>query len=118
MAKTGTHFWGGFFQSTLTRQTMRTVFSLLVMLSLSIGAMAQNTVQVSGSTGTTTWTSGNTYILNGYVFVSAGQSLTIEPGTVVKGAAGSGSDASALIVAKGGQIFANGTAAAPIVHRA
>jgi hypothetical protein len=94
---------------------MRTVLSLLVMLSLSIGAMAQNTVQISGSTGTTTWTSDNTYILNGYVFVSAGQSLTIESGTVVKGAAGSGADASALIVAKGGQIFANGSAEAPIV---
>ena len=94
---------------------MRTVFSLLVMLSLTIGAMAQNTVQVSGSTGSTTWTANNTYILNGYVFVSAGQVLTIEAGTVIKGAAGSGADASALIVAKGGQIFANGTEAAPIV---
>ena len=48
---------------------MRTVFSLLVMLSLTIGAMAQNTVQVSGSTGSTSWTANNTYILNGYVFV-------------------------------------------------
>ncbi|MGB0509511.1 MAG: hypothetical protein ACPGGB_01210 [Flavobacteriales bacterium] len=85
------------------------------MLSLTIGAMAQNTVQVSGSTGSTTWTANNTYILNGYVFVSAGQVLTIEAGTVIKGAAGSGADASALIVAKGGQIFANGTEAAPIV---
>jgi len=85
------------------------------MLSLTIGAMAQNTVQVSGSTGSTSWTANNTYILNGYVFVSAGQVLTIEAGTVIKGAAGSGADASALIIAKGGQIFANGTEAAPIV---
>ena len=50
---------------------MRTIFSLLVMLASTIGAMAQGTVQVTGNTGTTTWTSNNTYILDGYVFVSA-----------------------------------------------
>ena len=66
-------------------------------------------------TGTTTWTCDNTYILDGYVFVNSGQALTIEAGTVIKGAAGSGVDASALIVAKGGQIFAEGGADCPII---
>jgi len=66
-------------------------------------------------TGTTTWTCNNNYILDGYVFVNAGQALTIEAGTVVKGAAGSGVDAAAMIVAKGGQIFAEGTADCPII---
>jgi hypothetical protein len=66
-------------------------------------------------TGSTTWTCDNTYILDGYVFVQSGQALTIEAGTVVKGAAGSGVDAAAMIVAKGGQIFAEGTADCPIV---
>ncbi len=66
-------------------------------------------------TGTTTWRSDKTYILDGFVFVNAGQTLTIEPGTVIKGKAGQGSNASALIVAKNGTIMAEGTASAPIV---
>jgi len=60
-------------------------------------------------------TSDNTYILNGSVFIDDGASLTIEAGTVVKGAPGQGENASALIVARGGRIFANGTRQAPIV---
>lgn len=51
-------------------------------------------------TGSTTWTCANTYLLDGFVFVNDGQTLTIEPGTVVKGMAGSGADAAALIVAR------------------
>ena len=59
-------------------------------------------------TGTTTWTCDNTYLLDGYVFVHEGQTLTIEPGTVVKGMEGSGADAAALIVARGADIDAEG----------
>ena len=66
-------------------------------------------------TGTETWSCNNNYILNGYAFVNSGQALTIQAGTIVKGAAGSGVDASALIVSKGGQIFAEGTADCPII---
>lgn len=55
-----------------------------------------------------TWTSDFVYKLDGFVFVDEGQTLTIEPGTVIKGLPGSGEDASALIVARGGQIFADG----------
>lgn len=66
-------------------------------------------------TGTATWTCDNTYLLDGYVFVNDGQALTVEPGTVIKGMAGSGADAAALIVARGGQIFADGAADCPIV---
>ena len=65
--------------------------------------------------GTDTWTCANNYILSGYVFIQSGQALTIEAGTVVKGAAGTGADASAMIVAKGGQLFAEGTADCPII---
>ena len=66
-------------------------------------------------TGTTTWTCDNNYILDGYVFVNGGQALTIEAGTIVKGAAGSGVDAAAMIVSAGGQIFAEGTENCPII---
>jgi hypothetical protein len=66
-------------------------------------------------TGSTTWTCNNIYLLDGYVFVNDGQALTIEAGTVVKGMNGSGADAAAMIVARGGQLFAEGSADCPIV---
>ncbi len=61
-----------------------------------------------------TWTKNNTYILDGLVFVNDGQTLTIEPGTVIKGTAGEAENASALVVARGGKLMAEGTAAEPI----
>ena len=79
------------------------------------------TVRVASSAegvGTTTWTANNTYILDGFVFVNEGQTLTIEPGTVIKGRAGQAARASALIVARGGMIEAQGTAEAPIIFTA
>lgn len=68
--------------------------------------------------GTTTWESGKTYILEGFVFVNDGQTLTIEPGAVIKGTPGSGTNAAALIVARGGKIMAQGTADNPIIFTA
>ncbi len=66
-------------------------------------------------TGTMTWTSDKTYVLNGRVFVNEGQTLTIEAGTIIKGAGGSGESASALIVARGGKLIAEGTVDKPII---
>jgi hypothetical protein len=66
-------------------------------------------------TGTMTWNSDTTWILDGFVFVNSGQTLTIEPGTVIKGRSGQGANASALIVARGGKIMAAGTATSPII---
>lgn len=77
------------------------------------------TISDDGSgTGTTTWTKDNTYILDGFVFVNSGQTLTIEAGTVIKGKAGTGANSSALIVARGGTINAVGTASSPIIFTA
>ena len=61
------------------------------------------------------WTAGNVYVLNGAVFVEDGAELHIEAGTVVKAAEGQNVDASALVVARGGKIFAEGTAEQPII---
>ena len=66
-------------------------------------------------TGTTTWTNDKTYLLEGFVFVNDGQTLTIEPGTIIHAKIGQGSGASALIVAKGGKILAKGTSSEPII---
>ncbi|MFB6257879.1 MAG: hypothetical protein ABEH38_04220 [Flavobacteriales bacterium] len=77
-----------------------------------------NKVTVSDHTGTTTWSSDSVYILQDLVFVESGDVLTIEPGTVIKGEPGQGSEASALIVARGGKIMAEGTPNNPIIFTA
>lgn len=63
----------------------------------------------------TVWTNENIYQLNQKVVIPAGATLTINPGTIIKGSSGSGSLASALIVARGGTLNANGTADEPII---
>lgn len=73
-------------------------------------------VAVTGAiTENTTWTNDKIYQLNQKVVVDAGATLTIEPGTIIKGSAGTGSLASALIIARGAQINAAGTATNPII---
>ncbi|MFW6327631.1 MAG: hypothetical protein ACOC2F_04895, partial [Bacteroidota bacterium] len=73
-------------------------------------------VRDNGSgTGTITWTNDKIWILDGFVFVNDGQTLTIEAGTVIKGRTGQAENASALIVARGGRIIAEGTPDAPII---
>ena len=71
------------------------------------------TMQAAGNT--VNWTKDNTYVLDGFVFVNDGQTLNIQAGTVIQGKPGEGSEASALIVARGGKIEAVGTASEPII---
>jgi hypothetical protein len=69
-------------------------------------------ITVSGEiTANTTWTTGNTYLLQGLTYVKNGATLTIQPGVTIRGA-GAGS---ALIITKGSKINAVGTATSPIV---
>lgn len=77
------------------------------------------TIKDNGTgTGTKTFSADTTYLLQGLVFVNSGSVLTIEPGTVVKGLPGEAENASALIVARGAKIMANGTAEKPIIFTA
>ena len=62
-----------------------------------------------------TWSSSQIYKLIGKVVVESGVTLTIEPGTIIKGEEGTGSLASALIIARGGRIQACGTSDDPII---
>ena len=97
------------------------IIDSLINVEAPTAEAEEGTVQVVSSeeeVGTTTWTANNTYILNGFVYVNDGQTLTIEPGTVIKGRPGQAARASALIVAQGGTIEANGTAEAPIIFTA
>ncbi len=73
-------------------------------------------VAITGAiTQNTTWTNDKIYQLNQKVVVGDGVTLTINPGTIIKGTPGSGSLASALIIARGGKINAVGSASSPIV---
>ncbi|NNK40960.1 MAG: hypothetical protein HKP45_09940, partial [Winogradskyella sp.] len=73
-------------------------------------------VAVTGAiTEDTTWTNDNIYQLNQKVVVEAGVTLTINPGTIIKGSPGTGSLASALIVARDATLNAQGTADSPII---
>lgn len=64
-------------------------------------------------TGAVSWTKDKTYILSSLTFVRSGATLTIEPGTLIKGK--KSQTGSALIVEKGGKLIAKGTKDAPIV---
>ncbi|NTW78104.1 MAG: hypothetical protein HGB33_10125 [Syntrophaceae bacterium] len=59
-------------------------------------------------TANETWT--GVIKLNGWVYVNAGATLTIEPGTIIRG-----TEKSVLVIERGGKISAIGTEAKPIV---
>lgn len=61
------------------------------------------------------WTAEKEWLLDGFVFVEEGEVLTIEAGTVIRGKPGQAENASALIIARGGKIMAEGTPEAPII---
>jgi len=64
------------------------------------------------------WTADNIYVLDGFVFVEDDAVLNIEAGTVVKFQPGGQEDASGLIIARGGKLYAEGTGVSPIIFTA
>ena len=65
-----------------------------------------------------TLTADRIWELSGRVILDDGVTMTIEPGTIVKGREGTGTNASALIVSRGAKIMAEGTASKPIIFTA
>lgn len=61
------------------------------------------------------WETGKVYVLGSRITVTEGAELTIEPGVIVKGEAGSGANATALVIARGATIEAVGTPDQPII---
>jgi len=57
-------------------------------------------------------TTGNTYLLDGLVYIDSGYTINIQPGTTIQGRKGTNSS---LIIKRGAKIFAEGTASQPIV---
>ena len=98
---------------------MSKIYTLFFLVTLVFNLNAQITITDSDLTETSdvTWTSDQEYFLDGYVFLEAGGKLTIEAGTVIKGISTptTGDNASALIITKGAQIFAQGNSSEPII---
>lgn len=106
---------------------LKTIYWILLLVTFVTGCRKsdyliteeQDIITDKGSgTGTVTWTKDMNPVLEGFVFVNDGQVLTIEAGTVVRFKSGQGATASALIVARGGKIIANGTQESPIIFTA
>ncbi|SFD24655.1 hypothetical protein SAMN05518672_1011246 [Chitinophaga sp. CF118] len=107
----------------------RYLFALIALSSLSIlsscskddnndntnnnGTDSSGFVIVKGDiTANQTWTANKKYLLNSFVYVKSGVTLTIEPGTVIMG---DKANKGTLVVTRGGKLMAEGTAAKPIV---
>ncbi len=106
----GTPWYDGwsFYSRLVDGQTTSSSITLGNLVNISDADMQAAPNEVS-------WTADNTYILDGFVFVNPGQTLNIEAGTVIQGKPGEDVNASALIVARGAKINANGTANLPII---
>ena len=91
--------------------------ALLLCAGLLCGTgIKADTIQVTSNlTGSVTWYSTNEYVLNGFIYVLTNSTLTLEPGTVVRGKAGTGLNSASLFITQGAKIFANGTRAKPII---
>ncbi len=63
----------------------------------------------------TTWTSDKVYFMSNRVIVKSGVTLTIEPGTVIRGSKLGVTRAGMLIVARGAKLIAEGTSTNPII---
>jgi len=76
----------------------------------------ENTIIVSSNIEKDThWTSNKVYVLSSRIAVTSGNTLTIDPGTIIKGEVGTGANATALIIARGAKIDAVGTSTSPII---
>ncbi|MBL7727401.1 MAG: hypothetical protein JNM68_06950, partial [Dinghuibacter sp.] len=77
-------------------------------------AYPATTVNVSGNiSANTTWTSNNVYLLQGIVYIDSLVTLTIEPGTIIRGDFNTAN--SSLLVRRGAKLNAEGTQCNPIV---
>ncbi len=108
------------------RKILLTVILLLLMsASYAFGQCTNEPgktlvfVPIGNINTNTNWTSNNVYVLQGPTYVDSGVTLTIDPGTIIKGITGlAPGSVATLIIKQGADIIANGTAANPIIFTA
>lgn len=95
----------------MTQKFLRFLFATVVLLT---GVQAQAAIinVTSDITSSTTWTNNNIYILYGDIIIKNNATLTIEPGTIIRG---DKTTLSRIVVATTGYIVAQGTPEQPIV---
>ena len=86
--------------------------TLLAGAGLAGAANAAEILVTADIAVSTTWTANNTYNLQEQIFVLPGATLTIEAGTVIASDTGIGGS---LAVARGAQIFVQGTQQSPVI---
>jgi PKD repeat protein len=89
------------------------LFTFLLLSFAGAHAQKARTIAAGDITANTTWFSDTIYTLDGYVYVKNNATLTIQPGTLIKG--GDPTKRSTLIITRTGKLIANGTANQPIV---
>src|SRR5688500_7759062 len=107
----------------LKRLITQMIAAGLLSSATAHAAVVNVTGDIAGGTSAT-WYATNTYILQTVVYVQSNAVLSIEPGTVIKGATNvatlvSRTDipnlVSALWVTRGGKLYATGTVSSPII---
>ena len=101
-------------------ETITVTETVTETVTVEVPAAAPETETVGGGgiffiDDSQTWTNDRIWVMNGKVVVRNGGTLTIQEGTIIKAEDGQGTDATALVIAKGGTLIANGTAESPIV---
>lgn len=93
---------------------LQTFLSAAILLS-ALSSVKAALINVSGSiTSNTTWTNDNVYLLLEDIVVKNGATLTIQPGTLIKGFSNAITPPR-LVIATGAKINAQGTPEQPIV---
>ncbi|MEM1223803.1 MAG: hypothetical protein AAGH40_13710 [Verrucomicrobiota bacterium] len=98
---------------------MKKFITTACLAGFTAGGLSAALVEVTADiTSDTTWTASNEYILTDIIFVKDNATLTIEPGTIVRGeprSSGASFDPGTLVVTRSGQLDADGTPNAPII---
>ncbi|MGH9867822.1 MAG: hypothetical protein ACREAA_06625, partial [Candidatus Polarisedimenticolia bacterium] len=101
-------------------KVLRALAVLVTCAMATAGTFAAEVDITANITASETWTSNNEYILTQPIYVTNGATLTIEPGTVVRGEPSDSGDPNnpnpgTLIIARGSKLRALGTVDNPIV---
>ncbi|MGA0048844.1 MAG: hypothetical protein ACO3GY_06465 [Flavobacteriaceae bacterium] len=98
---------------TVTETVTETV-TVVETVTQTVDPFADSTLEGNITTNKTL-DANKIWLIKGRVAVTDGATLTIPAGTILKAEAGTGADASTLIIARGGKIDAQGTADKPII---